>query len=239
MPTFVICETCGKPFSVKPYKAKKARYCSQPCLYAGRKVNPWRKPPTYVKCGCCGIQFSIKNKYLKEVNYCSKKCAYDARCRGSIELGFWRCSSCGQNKPLDQFDTTKPKKNRRATLLCYCKPCRRAIKLKKISTSHGRFMSAIRTAKRRGLSWDIKEEDFSKLIKQVCFYCGRPLCSTGCGLDRIDNKKGYSDTNVVPCCGRCNTTRGARFTHTEMILLAETIKKIDSARSDCSDGSHI
>ena len=92
-------------------------------------------------------------------------------------------------------------------------------------------MSAKRTAKRRNFSWDITEEAYFDLIVMVCHYCGGELYKSGVGLDRKDNVKGYEMSNVVPCCGRCNVTRGNRFTYEEMLLLAKVIREIDSTRT--------
>jgi hypothetical protein len=64
-------------------------------------------------------------------------------------------------------------------------------------------------AKRRQLDFDLKKEQFEFLIKQECFYCGA-LPSTVCvkrhssctynGIDRKDNRIGYTRENCVPCC---------------------------------------
>lgn len=50
------------------------------------------------------------------------------------------------------------------------------------------------------------------------------------GCDRIDNNKGHSIDNVVPCCNICNTVRGNNFTVDEMKLLGSLIKKIINNR---------
>ena len=75
-----------------------------------------------------------------------------------------------------------------------------------------------RHAKRRGLEYNLTEEQFSEITKKDCHYCGaKPNnIKNNChyngkyiynGLDRIDNKKGYMIDNVVPCCKRCNTAK--------------------------------
>jgi hypothetical protein len=72
-----------------------------------------------------------------------------------------------------------------------------------------------RQAEKRNKSWNIPKDDFRKLTKLPCHYCGTPP-SQSCGssrgngkyvyngLDRVDNNLGYELENVVPCCGYCN-----------------------------------
>jgi hypothetical protein len=65
-------------------------------------------------------------------------------------------------------------------------------------------------------------DQFEKLVTSNCFYCNcEPnvisgsnrttkhgvACFRHLGLDRIDNIKGYSLLNVVPCCLRCNNAK--------------------------------
>jgi 5-methylcytosine-specific restriction endonuclease McrA len=85
---------------------------------------------------------------------------------------------------------------------------------------------------------DISFEKFIELSQQSCFHCGCTVDETGRtktrrsskrsngkrsikdsqvisefkyhGLDRIDNNKGHTLDNVVPCCWECNKLRGSR-----------------------------
>lgn len=66
------------------------------------------------------------------------------------------------------------------------------------------------------------------IIKKPCVYCGD---TENVGCDRVDNKKGHTNDNVVPCCASCNTTRGDNFTHFEMLELGDTIKQIKHKRN--------
>lgn len=76
-----------------------------------------------------------------------------------------------------------------------------------------------RNAKKRGIEYSLTEKQFKKITQQPCYYCGakpnnitnQPHCNgvyTYNGLDRIDNAKGYSINNVVPCCRQCNFAKG-------------------------------
>lgn len=76
-------------------------------------------------------------------------------------------------------------------------------------------------ASRRGIEFNIEKEDFEKLIKEDCFYCGSPPKNVASsyyedglqnkliynGIDRVDNKIGYNITNCVPCCKICNISK--------------------------------
>ena len=73
-------------------------------------------------------------------------------------------------------------------------------------------------AKKRGLEWDLTEEQFKEIAQQDCYYCGVKPNNIGKipkthgeytynGIDRIDNNKGYTIDNIVPCCKRCNIAK--------------------------------
>jgi len=69
-------------------------------------------------------------------------------------------------------------------------------------------------AKRRNISVDLTFEEFKSLVEnRSCKYCSGPLPEAGAGLDRLDNRLGYSFSNCVPCCGAegndCNGKKGA------------------------------
>ena len=73
-------------------------------------------------------------------------------------------------------------------------------------------------ARNDNLSFKLSRKFFRRLVQQNCYYCGCPptnklkrrgrgsyfICN---GLDRIDNKKGYTKDNVVPCCFICNVAK--------------------------------
>jgi hypothetical protein len=77
-----------------------------------------------------------------------------------------------------------------------------------------------RNAKKRSLSFELTKDDFFKLTKGDCNYCGsKPknevkysgkkntppyICN---GVDRVNNKKGYTIENSVSCCSICNRAK--------------------------------
>lgn len=77
-----------------------------------------------------------------------------------------------------------------------------------------------RAAKQRGIEWIVQWEQFCSLIASPCTYCGsgpsqvmteshRNGGFTYTGLDRVDNRVGYTPDNITPCCGTCNYMKRA------------------------------
>ena len=71
----------------------------------------------------------------------------------------------------------------------------------------------------KGLEYNLTEKQFAEITQRNCHYCGaRPNNITKSarlnggykynGIDRIDNDKGYTIDNVVPCCKTCNSAKG-------------------------------
>lgn len=73
------------------------------------------------------------------------------------------------------------------------------------------------------LNWFIEN-----IMKQECVYCGD---NKRIGADRIDNNKGHTKDNIIPCCLECNTARSNLFTHEEMFMIGKVIKKIKKQRN--------
>lgn len=70
--------------------------------------------------------------------------------------------------------------------------------------------------------FDLSLNEFRSLIIQPCYYCGttdnilkacinhvdaRKVLARVNGIDRVDNRFGYSVDNCVPCCTNCNTAK--------------------------------
>lgn len=113
-----------------------------------------------------------------------------------------------------------------------CNKCEKYIKIKNEDREHvilnREYMRNVRARHKLKGGTDktiISFEEYKKLVKQPCYYCGqkfsrvlkdiehtRKIQVTDVevkinGLDRIDSKKGYEIDNVVPCCKRCNTMK--------------------------------
>ena len=76
-------------------------------------------------------------------------------------------------------------------------------------------------AARRGKEFILTFEEWQNFTQQPCHYCGIPpkLVSANTfnkglsynGIDRINNLKGYTKENCVPCCAFCNMAK-SRYT---------------------------
>lgn len=82
--------------------------------------------------------------------------------------------------------------------------------------------------KRKNLDNNLTEEWLKENItNKECIYCGE---TEKIGCDRIDNSKGHTIENVVPCCNICNPVRNNFFTVDEMKELGKIIRKIKLKR---------
>lgn len=66
----------------------------------------------------------------------------------------------------------------------------------------GRYRTYKFSAKKRGHAFSLSLSEFAEFKDRPCAYCGDPI--QGIGIDRADNKTGYTKSNCVPCCETCN-----------------------------------
>ena len=75
-------------------------------------------------------------------------------------------------------------------------------------------------AKSRNYCWELTDQQAEILASSSCFYCGKDPSKYKFrfrvedtidlnGIDRIDNSKGYTADNCVPCCKMCNRLKAA------------------------------
>lgn len=69
------------------------------------------------------------------------------------------------------------------------------------------------------------------IFNEGCIYCGETDWHK-LGCDRIDNTKGHTKDNVVPCCSRCNKLRSNKFTVDEMKEIGAVIKRIENRHKE-------
>lgn len=159
------------------------------------------------------------------------------------------CTKCKEQKSPNDFYGKENKK------MSWCKKCssRQIMEGRKRSPSRwNEYYRDTRTrpslifsrkranAKQEGIAFTISKEEFIALYKNQelrCHYCllqpanftktGDPflLTKVNLGLDRINTKEGYSLSNVVLCCNRCNTIKGDFFSYEEMKKIAIIVRK--------------
>ena len=122
----------------------------------------------------------------------------------------WKCRCvCGVIKVLDNHTLKYDSKS------CGCK---RYEAQRKPDGAPRRILAGYKfSAKRRGLEFSLPLEEFKKLTSSNCYYCGaEPSQSKNVryrdpyfynGIDRRDNRLGYTHSNSVPCCRLCNQAK--------------------------------
>jgi hypothetical protein len=134
-------------------------------------------------------------------------------------LKYWRCQCvCGSLVTVYSGSLTRTK---HSTKSCGCLKAERVGDLNRLedgkSARNRRLSDYRKKAKRKGLPFDLTEEQFFALTQQPCHYCGREPYRTSHtkgthyhgdfvynGVDRKDSEQGYVRTNCVPCCHTCN-----------------------------------
>lgn len=131
---------------------------------------------------------------------------------------WWHCScSCGGIAIVRTTDLI----NHKMTSCSACAKIRysdRSIPAKKAL-----YLQYKKSANKRGLIFELTIDIFEKLTSSDCIYCGSPpnqIYETNIekkginrgiykynGIDRVNNKIGYTEENCVPCCKFCNSAK--------------------------------
>lgn len=121
------------------------------------------------------------------------------------------CRICKKDKPEDEFYENRAKKpdgSIYVSLRTECRLCTDARTRAYHRNNRDRviFNNCRKSDKLRGHEFDLTREIVEDLIARPCSYCGEAN-SELIGLDRVDNGRGHTVDNVVPCCLRCNVIR--------------------------------
>lgn len=99
------------------------------------------------------------------------------------------------------------------------------------SSVHRQICSLRRSAKRRGLDFDLKPEDIIKLVYEtkVCPVFGFELNHgsdrwDSPSIDRIDNNRGYTLDNVMVMSQKANTAKGS-MSREELVMFARWVNE--------------
>jgi hypothetical protein len=82
-----------------------------------------------------------------------------------------------------------------------------------------------KNALQRGYSFELSDNYFTDLIFSNCYYCNvtpnnkikkgnKSICYNG--VDRKDNNDNYTESNCVPCCGKCNIMKN-KWSHDDFL----------------------
>lgn len=78
-----------------------------------------------------------------------------------------------------------------------------------------------------------------------CHYCGGPVSwamynvnknGFSYNLDRKDNSLGYTKSNVVVCCYRCNSGKGDQFSYEEWVEVGKCLRCLREAKEESAYG---
>lgn len=189
----------------------KDAYCKTTCKTCYHRLYAKKRSVTTddVSKQCC-LDGCDKFKYAK--GYCT---THYAILKTNSKVGTLGSTGC----MIPQCDLTHYGKG-------YCAPHYRSAiaSNQKISS---RFSQSRYKANKAKLEWSLTLEQYEDLVTKVCVYCETTLAgATGKALDRLDNAKGYTLDNVVPCCGDCNYLRGIRMSYLETKEVVKLLKQL-------------
>lgn len=163
-------------------------------------------------CGCGRSKVSVGQRFGKltvlEVRF-DKKAKRDDKLQALV-----RCD-CGEEKLVFTRNLT-----RGVSTHCGCKIYGIRSENKRLpygeSSRRALISNYKHNAKTRNLSFELTDDECTKLFKGNCHYCGEkpsreykhtPNAHGSYvynGIDRLDSSKGYEAKNVVSCCSDCN-----------------------------------
>lgn len=101
-------------------------------------------------------------------------------------------------------------------------------------TIKGRWKRTRWRAERRGHEFALTLEQFIALVgPNRCHYCAGPLPVAGTALDRVDNTKGYTFDNVLPCCTECNQIKSSVLDRDEMEIVGAVRRVLRKRKKLC------
>ncbi len=144
----------------------------------------------------------------------------------------WRCRcDCGK-----EYNITAGELKRRKS----CKSCASKAYFKPDTVIKSANWLYSRRAKKKKLCFELTIPDMRKLMKSDCIYCGdapqdRAYSNTQRsskvnGIDRVDNSKGYTLANCVPCCKSCNFMKNTMTVQTMLRKMRQIIERSESGK---------
>jgi len=131
----------------------------------------------------------------------------------------YECDDCGAVKSVGAhtlFYRENSQYQKTGETLCGNCANKRMSGEKNSQYKHGnsRYCEYRNNASRRGIAFDLSVSEFECLTECECHYCGGfssewDKRSRGNGIDRKDSDAGYSVSNCVPCCSKCNFVKNS------------------------------
>jgi hypothetical protein len=208
----------------------------------------------FVKCRCdCGVEKEFNVQHLKTKH--TKSCGCDRVVNSRMKIGDRFGKLVVIEAPYRKL--FKGGQQRVSVVKCRC-DCGNVKELRTAHLQHAKgtkgcgcgkklaygesslnelFYSYKTNAKSRKHLFDLTKEEFKKLTKQNCYYCGmeprqvskrnnKHRAHNGNyiynGIDRLDNSKGYTVENSVPCCKMCNLFKN-KYTKQEFLAHIQQI----------------
>lgn len=118
--------------------------------------------------------------------------------RGKSRDVFWTCiCSCGRTVDVNGYSLRNGNSKSCGCLRIDSITKHGEGKLNKILDGYKR------SAKKRGIKFQISDRYFKTLSRSECHYCGAKPSPFN-GVDRVDSSYGYIKKNCVSCCSDCN-----------------------------------
>ncbi len=152
-----------------------------------------------------------------------------------------KCTKCGEEVDIEKYHKDPIQKN---GLHCWCPSCRKESGKKRwqrkrddggleellnyYHTQRGKYSALVSRCNKHNLNLEIDFEQFKEYFwDKNCYYCGDKIL-TKTGIDRVDNKIGYTMDNCVPCCSKCNVmkhilSKSDFFSHIQKIYNKHTL----------------
>jgi ribosomal protein L34E len=80
----------------------------------------------------------------------------------------------------------------------------RSYKVENMKNTERHYKQYYMSAHKRSYAFELTLDEFSSLVGQPCYHCNYFKEGEANGIDRVDNSKGYSISNCLPCCEMCN-----------------------------------
>lgn len=137
------------------------------------------------------------------------------------------CAVCGSDFEAHTAKTaTCTVCTRYRSIVSNAKKTRRDGKAPGVSMTLTEFASWMKGRARRCEYCHIHEEQLVLLGMKT--QVGLPLQRLG--VDRVNDKEGYTTKNIVWCCFGCNKAKSNTFTHQEMLKVGESVRVVWEAR---------